>query len=187
MAADHISDSVIKVCILIDDCKVVKTQFSSNKTQNRPLCSDKNCLFRGLSLRQKVINCPLESLANTYNVLVCPLGFWWATPNKQSIRLIQCLLAAVPQMSSACLNEHDTYIIKFCKPVFICCYYSLSFFILRLTIATRGGRANCRVAVKLCKCVAKAGTQRGHRVQRAGKKKNASVFKINLHRPSAAT
>lgn len=48
----------------------------------------------------------------------------------------------------------------------------------------RRGRVNCQVAVRLCKCGAKAGTQRGHRAQGAGKK-YASLFKINLHRSSA--
>lgn len=32
------------------------------------------------------------------------------------------------------------------------------------------GSVNCQVAVRLCKCGAKAGTQRGHYAQGAGKK-----------------
>lgn len=70
-----------------------------------------------------------------------------------------------------CSHEQDTHRIKSSKSVFILCFYCLCVFILRFEKETRGGRVNCRVAVKLCKCLAKAGTQRGHGAHGAAKEK----------------
>lgn len=70
-----------------------------------------------------------------------------------------------------CSHEQDTHRIISSKSVFILCFYRLCVFILRFEKETRGGRVNCRVAVKLCKCLAKAGTQRGHGTHGAAKEK----------------
>lgn len=136
-----------------------------------------------------MINCPLGCLANTYNMLLCPSAcFLVAKTQEQWKWVIKCLLGTIPFTSNILgptLHKWSRYkhIFSFVKP-------SVSLAYLNKWVQ-KGGHVHCRVAVKLCKCAAKAGTQQGHHTHRAGQKmchcsKSISIDLLQWHSLAAS-